>query len=51
MTTINSFNICNKNISNLFDTLEKTLNKINHIEFNYYKIMIINETLLNENKK
>lgn len=58
MTTINSFNICNKSISNLFDTLEnrityieEVLNKIKHIDYNYYKIVIINETLLNENEE
>jgi len=58
MATINSFNICNKNISNLFDTLEnrittieEVLNKIKHIDYNYYKIVVINETLLNENEE
>ncbi len=58
MTTINSFNICNKSIINLFDTLEniityieEVLNKIKHINYNYYKIVIINETLLNENEE
>ena len=58
MTTLN---IYNKNINNLFDNienrvqlLEKSLNeldKIKHIEFNYYKILAINETLLNENEE
>ena len=52
MTTLNTFNICNKNINNLFDNIEnrvfiieKSLNEIKHIEFNYYKILSINETL------
>ena len=58
MTTLNTFNICNKNINNLFDNIEnrvfiieKSLNEIKHIEFNYYKILSINETLLNENEE
>jgi hypothetical protein len=58
MTTMNTFNICNKNINNLFDTLEnrisyieEILNKIKHIEFNYYKILAINEELKNDNKE
>ena len=58
MTTLNTFNICNKNINNLFDNIEnrvfiieKSLNEIKHIEFNYYKILSINETLLNDNEK
>jgi len=58
MATINSFNICNKHISNLFDTLEnritnieEVLNKTKHIDYNYYKIVVINETLLNENEE
>lgn len=58
MTTTNSFNICNKNVSNLFDTLEnrisnieELLNKTKHIDYNYYKIVVINETLLNENEE
>jgi len=58
MASINSFNIYNKNISNLFDTLEnrityieEVLNKTKHIDYNYYKIMVINETLLNENEE
>ena len=61
MTTLNNYNIYNKNINNLFDNienrvqlLEKSLNeldKIKHIEFNYYKILAINETLLNENEE
>ena len=55
MTTLNTFNICNKNINNIFDNIENwvqllenslnELNKIKHIEFNYYKILSINETL------
>jgi hypothetical protein len=55
MTT---FNIYNKNINILFDNienrvqlLEKSLNEIKHIEFNYHKILIVNETLLNENEE
>ena len=55
MTTLN---IYNKNINNLFDnienrvqSLEKLLNEIKHIEFNYHKILIVNETLLNENEE
>ncbi len=55
---MNTFNICNKNINNLFDTLEnrisyieEILNKIKHIEFNYYKILAINEELKNDNKE
>ncbi len=61
MTTLNNYNIYNKNINNLFDNienrvqlLEKSLNeldKIKHIEFNYHKILIVNETLLNENEE
>jgi hypothetical protein len=58
MTTMNTFNICNKNINNLFDTLEnrisyieEILNKIKHIEFNYQKILAINEILINENEE
>jgi hypothetical protein len=58
MTTLNNYNIYNKNINNLFDnienrvqSLEKLLNEIKHIEFNYYKILAINETLLNENEE
>ena len=58
MTTMNIFNICNKNINNLFDTLEnrisyieEILNKIKHIEFNYQKILAINEILINENDR
>ena len=58
MTTLNNYNIYNKNINNLFDNienrvqlLEKSLNEIKHIEFNYYKILAINETLLNENEE
>ena len=46
MTTLNTFNICNKNINNLFDNIEnrvfiieKSLNEIKHIEFNYYKTL------------
>lgn len=57
MTTINSFNICNKNISNLFDILEnrityieEVLNKIKHIDYNYYKVVIINENEELKNK-
>ena len=51
MTTLNTFNICNKNnvsdnIENRVQLLENSLNKIKHIEFNYYKILSINETLL-----
>jgi hypothetical protein len=52
---MNTFNICNKNINNLFDTLEnrisyieEILNKIKHIKFNYQKILAINEILINE---
>ena len=55
---MNTFNICNKNINNLFDTLEnrisyieEILNKIKHIEFNYQKILAINEILINENEE
>jgi len=60
MTTINTFNICNKNNAsdNLFDNIEnrvfiieKSLNEIKHIEFNYYKILSINESLINENEE
>jgi hypothetical protein len=60
MTTLNTFNICNKNNAsdNLFDNIEnrvfiieKSLNEIKHIEFNYYKILSINETLINENEE
>ena len=58
MTTLNNYNIYNKNINNLFDNIENrvqsleiSLNKIKHIEFNYYKILAINETLLNENEE
>ena len=50
MTTLNTFNICNKNnasdnIENRVFIIEKWLNEIKHIEFNYYKILSINETL------
>jgi len=61
MTTLNTYNICNKNINNIFDNIENRvqllesslneLNKIKHIEFNYYKIFAINEILLNENEE
>ena len=58
MTTLNNYNIYNKNINNLFDnienrvqSLEKLLNEIKHIEFNYYKILSINESLINENEE
>ncbi len=55
---MNTFNIYNvKNINNLFDILEnrisnieEILNKIKHIEFNYYKMVAINESLINENE-
>jgi hypothetical protein len=33
------------------ELLEKSLNEIKHIEFNYHKILAINETLLNENEE
>ena len=46
MTTLNTFNICNKNINNIFDNienrvqlLENSLNKIKHIKFNYYETL------------
>ena len=57
---MNTINICNKNNAsdNLFDTLEnrisyieEILNKIKHIEFNYQKILTINEILINENEE
>ena len=56
MTTLNTFNICNKNnssdnIENRVFIIEKSLNEIKHIEFNYYKILSINETLLNDNEE
>ena len=61
MTTLNTYNICNKNINNIFDNIENRvrllenslneLNKIKHIEFNYHKIFAINETLLNDNEE
>ena len=64
MTTIDTFNICSNSITNLFDNIEnrisiieKTLilsnndNKINHINFNYEKILLINIVLINENKE
>ena len=57
MTTFNIYNK-NKNINILFDNienrvqlLEKSLNEIKHIEFNYHKILIVNESLLNENEE